>query len=329
MIIAITTAGFDKLSLCREQHDYAQGIIDGKLIDHQFFGLIYGADRDDDWTSPEVWARANPSMGHTFDQDNIRAACVEAQNSPRKENSFKRYRLNIWTEQETRWLQMDRWNDCGGAVDAETLKGRECFAGLDLASTTDVAALSLVFPDDDGGYDVLPFFWVPADTAGERERGAGVPYSTWGKAGLIELTEGDVIDFDVIRTRIGELGEQYNIREIAIDRWNSTQLQTQLAGDGFEVVPFGQGFKDMTSPTKELERLILSRKIRHGDNPVLAWMAGNVTVKSDAADNLKPDKERSTEKIDGIVATIMALGRAMVVEEKFVSRYENQGLRTI
>jgi phage terminase large subunit-like protein len=201
--------------------------------------------------------------------------------------------------------------------------GRACYAGLDLASTTDLAALVLLFPDVDGSYDILHWAWAPERACRERERTNKTRYDAWVRQGLIAQTPGDVVDYDRIRVKILELGELYDIRDI--DRWNSTQLATQLQGDGFEVVGFGQGFASMTAPTKELESLMLSGKLRHGGNPVLRWMAGNVTVETDAAGNLKPSKKKSTEKIDGIVALIMALGRAMVRPE-LDSVYDGQGV---
>lgn len=329
LMVAITTAGYDRHSICWEQHDYAKKVLESVIPDDEFFGYIAAAGEEDDWTKPETWRKANPSLGITMNEEGFAADCREAQESPAKENSFKRYRLNIWTEQAVRWLRMDRWDACGVApVDPAALKGRRCYAALDLSSTTDITALVLLFPDDAGGYQLLVFFWVPAENARERERRDRVPYMQWIKEGHIEATAGDVIDYDVIRRRINELGELYDIEELAIDRWNATQITTQLEGDGFTMIPFGQGFASMSAPSKELEKLVLGGKIAHGRNPVLRWMATNVSAKGDAAGNLKPDKETSTERIDGIVATIMALGRAMVRPER-KTVYETRGVLTL
>jgi phage terminase large subunit-like protein len=330
--ISITTAGYDKESICYEQHRYAKAILAGEIVDHQFFSFIAAAQEEDDWTDPAVWRKANPSYGITISEDSFKADALEAQNSAARENAFRRYRLNQWTEQDVRWLQMERWDECDIAIvyegEIEPLAGKLCYAGLDLASTTDLAALVLLFPDTDGSYDILCWFWAPERACRERERTNKTRYDAWVRQGLITQTPGDVVDYDRIRVKILELGELYDIREIAIDRWNSTQLATQLQGDGFEVVGFGQGFASMTAPTKELESLMLSGKLRHGGNPVLRWMAGNVTVETDAAGNLKPSKKKSTEKIDGIVALIMALGRAMVRPE-LDSVYDGQGVDLI
>ncbi len=320
LMLSISTAGYDRDSIGYEQYRYAKDVLAGLILDTSFFAYIAEAEEGDDWKDPAIWKQANPSLGITIKETELAESCREAQASPAKENAFRRYRLNQWTEQDVRWLSLDRWDACG--IDspsewlshvAEALDGRECYAGLDLASTTDIAALVLLFPDGDS-YDVLPYFWVPEQASKERERRNRVRLTEWIRSGLIEQTPGDVIDYDRIRTKIGEIGQKVRIREIAIDRWNSTQLATQLQGDGFEVIGFGQGFASMTAPTKELEALVLSGRIRHGGNAVLRWMAGNVSVEQDAAGNLKPSKKKSTEKIDGIVALVMALGRAMVTE---------------
>lgn len=272
-----------------------------------FFAFIAAAAPEDDWTSPEVWKKANPSFGIRINAEQFAEDCREAQESPAKENSFRRYRLNQWTEQDVRWLNMEKWDACAAMLGE--LEGRDCFAGLDLSCTTDISALVLVFPGDER-YDVLPFFWVPEEGARLRERRDHVPYTKWIREGHIQATPGEVVDYDVIRQRITELGEHFNIREICIDRWNATQLATQLTGDGFEIVAFGQGYASMNAPTKKLEELVLSGKIAHGGNPVLRWMAGNVSIEQDAAGNWKPSKKKSIERIDGIVGLIMGLDRA-------------------
>jgi phage terminase large subunit-like protein len=325
LVIHITTSDFDRESICNEKHDYALKVRDGVIRNPAFLPVIYEASHDDDWTDSKVWARVNPGLGISVPLTYYQAECQRAKDSPAYENTFKRLHLNLRTEQDVRWLALDKWDACAAQVNAETLKGRECYAGLDLATTTDVAALVLIFPDA-GGYQVRPYFWVPRDNALKREKRDRVPYITWSKKGLIELTDGNVVDYDVIRKRINDLGKLYKIRSIAIDRWNSTQLSTQLVGDGFELVAYGQGFKDMTAPSKELEKLVLSQKIAHAGNPVLRWMASNVSVEMDAAGNVKPSKKKSTEKIDGIVALVMALGIAMVRTDRKRSIYETRGL---
>ncbi len=229
--------------------------------------------------------------------------------------------------QDVRWLSRVSWDACGGApIDEASLVGRKCYAGLDLFTTTGVSALVLLFAEEDGAMIVLPSFWIPSDNARKRERRDRVPYQTWARQGLLEMTPGNVIDYDVIRTRINELSKRFCIHKIAIDPWNATQLSVQLQRDGFEVVTFGQVFKDMTAPTKELEKLAVSGKLRHGGHPVLRWMASHVSVETDAAGNQKPSKKKSTDRIDGIVAGVMALGRALVAGPEKRSVYETHGV---
>lgn len=318
--LSVTTAGYDKHSICWEQHAYAEQVLSGVIYDPAFFAYIVAAAADDDWTDPEVWKKANPSFGITVNADQFAEDFREARESPAKENSFRRYRLSQWTEQDVRWLQMEKWDAC--ATKPQNVEGRECWGGLDLSSTTDLTAFVLVFPDGDR-YEVLPFFWVPEEGARRRERRDRVPYGLWIKDGFIEATPGEAIDYDRIRRCINELGERFAIQSIAIDRWNATQLAGQLEGDGFEMVAFGQGFASMNAPTKKLEELVLSGRLAHGGNPVLRWMASNVSIENDAADNWKPSKKKSRERIDGIVALIMALERACSGEAAIKWYYED------
>lgn len=307
LLLSITTAGYDRKSICWEQHAYAERCIADPSVDPAFFGCIYAASPEDDWKAEATWHKANPSLGETITVESFAADAREADQSPSKLNSFLRYRLNVWTTQDVRWMAPDAWAKCGGPLRGD-LEKREWFAGLDLASTTDLSALVLVSQDEDGTFDVIPFFWVPEQNAAERTLRDKVDYVGWIRDGYIRATDGNVTDYDVIRRDINELAEKYNIRQIAIDRWNATQLATQLQGDGREVVGFGQGYGSMSSPSKQLEALVLAEKIRHASHPVLSWMAANVAVQSDHQGNLKPSKAKSTERIDGIVSLVMAIG---------------------
>jgi phage terminase large subunit-like protein len=307
LLLSITTAGYDRKSICWEQHAYAERCMADPSVDPAFFGCIYAAGPEDDWKDPKTWHKANPSLGETITVESFAADAREADQSPSKLNSFLRYRLNVWTTQDTRWIAPDAWARCGKPLDAD-LEKREWYAGLDLASTTDLSALVLVSQASDGTFDVLPFFWVPEANAAERTLRDKVDYVGWIRDGFIRATDGNVTDYDVIRRDINELAKKYNIRQVGIDRWNATQLATQLQGDGVNVLGFGQGYGSMSSPSKQLENLVLSERIRHGNHPVLAWMAANVAVQSDHQGNIKPSKARSTERIDGIVALVMGLG---------------------
>ena len=310
LTVAITTAGvYRPESIGWEQHNHAAQVLEGALEDDGYFAYIAAADPDDDWTDPQVWAAANPNLGVSLKMDYLREKCDDAQRSASYLNTFLRLHLNIWTQQVTRWLTMADWH--AGNLETAGLAGQECWGGLDLATTTDIAALVLVFPDANGWYDVLCKFWIPEDTVLERSRRDLVPYDAWVRDGWMKATPGNVTDYEVIRRDIKALGELYDVQEIGFDRWNANQIAVQLADDGFEVVPVGQGYASLSGPSKELERLVLSHRIAHAGNPVLRWMASNVALERDAADNIKPSKAKSTEKIDGIVALVMALDRAI------------------
>ena len=224
---------------------------------------------------------------------------------------------------------MEKWDLCDGKVMEEELKGRVCYGGLDLSSTTDITAFSLVFPplDDEEEYIILPYFWIPEDTLDLRVKRDHVPYDIWQRQGYLQTTEGNVVHYGYIEKFIEKLGEKFNIREIAFDRWGAVQMVQNLENMGFTVVPFGQGFKDMSPPTKELMKLTLEKKLIHGGHPILRWNMDNVFIKTDPAGNIKADKEKSTEKIDGVIATIMALDRAIRCgNNSSESVYDNRGI---
>ena len=309
----ITTAGTDTNSICYEVHQKAKDLIEGRKHDPTFYPVIYGAEPEDDWTDPAVWKKANPSLGITVGIDKVKDACQSAKENPGEENAFRQLRLNQWVKQEIRWMPMDKWDLCADPVDAAELEGRVCYGGLDLSSTTDITAFVLVFPplDEEEKYKVLPFFWVPEDTLDLRVRRDHVPYDTWKLTGDLFTTEGNVIHYAFIEKYIEQLGEKYFIKEICYDRWGATMLSQDLEGMGFTVVPFGQGFASMSPPTKELMKLVLEQKIAHGGHPVLRWNMDNVFVRQDPAGNIKMDKAKSTERIDGAVAMVMALDRAI------------------
>ena len=309
----ITTAGTDIHSICYETHQKALDILEGRKIDPTFYPVIYGASETDDWTDPAVWKKANPSLGETIGIDKVIAACESAKQNPGEENAFRQLRLDQWVKQAVRWMPLDKWDACAFPVNEEDLEGRICYGGLDLSSTTDVTAFVLVFPplDENDKYYILPYFWVPEDTLELRVRRDHVPYDVWERQGHLFTTEGNVVFYAAIEKFIEKLNERFNIREVAFDRWGAVQMVQNLESDGFTVVPFGQGFKDMSPPTKELMKLVLEKKIAHGGHPVLRWMMDNIYIRTDPAGNIKADKERSTEKIDGAIATIMGLDRAI------------------
>jgi len=325
----ITTAGCDQNSICWELHDYALKVQKGVIQDPTFLPVVYNAEEGDNWKDPAVWAKANPSLGVTIKLDYLERECARAQETPAYENTFRRLHLNQWTRQETRWLPLDKWDACAGRVDPAMLAGQRCWAGLDLASTEDITALALVFADEDGGYDVLPYFWIPEATIERRTRRDRVPYELWARQGLVYTTPGNSCDYSFIRQKLNDLAEIYDIEDVAIDPWNARQLGGELMEDGFDVVDFRQGYVSMSAPTKELLRLVLAGKLRHGGNPVLRWMADNMVVTTDAAANIKPAKDKSTERIDGMVALIMALDRGTRRAPVRRSAYESHGLVSV
>lgn len=329
LIVGITTAGFDRQSLCWELHEYTEKVLDGALQDDSWFGAIYAIDdADNDPFDESIWPKANPNLGVSVKLDDMRRLAMKAREMPSALNSFLRLRLNRWTQAESSWINMDVWRENAAPVDADALKGRTCYGGLDLSSTTDITAFVLVFPPTGAGdrYHVLCRFWIPEDSMRERSLRDRVPYDAWVRDGYITATPGNVIDYDYVLAQIDEDAQRYDIAEIAFDRWGATRIVQDLEDAGMAVVQFGQGFSSMSSPTKELERLLLARKLAHGGNPVLSWMAGNVVVREDPAGNIKPDKGRSSEKIDGIVALIMALDRALRHTKAAGSVYEERGL---
>ena len=318
LVLAITTAGSDKNSICYEQHLKALDILEGRKIDQTFYPVVYSVPEDADWADEKNWYLANPSLGYTVQVDRMREAFQQAKENPAEENVFRTLRLCQWVGSDVRWIPEDVYDKGNLEIDIDSLKGCDCYAGLDLSSTSDITAFVMVFPPEgEGGkYTVVPHFWLPRETLSLRVRRDHVPYDIWERQGLFHVTEGNVVDYNFVRKTINELAEEFHICEIGVDRWNATQLITDLEGDGFTMVPIGMGFKDMSPGMKELYKLLLEGKIIHGGNPVLKWMAGNVVAEVDAAENIKPSKKKSTEKIDGIVAWIMGLDRCIRREQQ-------------
>lgn len=328
LFFIITTAGTDKQSICYELHTKALDIMNGRKNDSTFYPVVYGLEEGDDWNDEANWYKANPSLGHTIAIERVREAYKNALENPAEENVFKQLRLNMWTNSTVVWIPEHIYDKGNSPIDIDSLAGRDCYAGLDLASTSDITAFVLVFPprSEDEKYIVLPFFWLPEDTLELRCRRDHVLYDVWERQGYIHTTEGNVIHYGFIERFIEDLGKKYHIKEIAYDRWNATQMVQNLEDEGFTMVPFGQGFKDMSPPSKELYKLLMEGSIIHGGNPVLKWMAQNVVMRTDPAGNIKPDKERSVEKIDGIVALIMGLDRCIQNGGETTSIYDERDM---
>jgi phage terminase large subunit-like protein len=325
----ITTAGTDRHSIAYELHTKAVDILEGRRVDPTFYPVVYGLKDDEDWEDEANWYKVNPSLGYTVDIERLRDAYREAKQNPADEVTFKWLRMNMWVSSTTAWIPDAIFMKGNEEIDMASLDGRECYAGLDLSSTGDITAFVLMFPprDLDEKYVVLPFFWVPEETIPQRVKAASVPYDVWEKQGHLLATEGNVIHYDFIEHFIEELGQKYHILEIAFDRWGATQMVQDLEGMGFTVVPFGQGYSSMSAPTKEFYKILMEGRMVHGGNPVLRWMAGNVVIDTDPAGNIKVTKARSKEKIDGIVAAIMALDRCIRNQgQQQGSVYDQRGL---
>lgn len=325
LIVAITTAGWDRTSVAFEQREYARQIADGALTDPTFLGVCYTVDDKADWTDPDVWRAAAPSLGETVDLSYYERKCNEAKGQPSAQNSFRTLMLCQWVGQSTRIIPMPDWDSCSEQAQP-SLKGQRCFGGLDLSKTTDMTALVLDFPLPNGKHVWVPHVWVPEE--GLRERGLRdrAPYEQWVEQGFLRTSPGNVIDYDLtIKPALREAAELYDLVDISYDRWGATQLAQELEDDGFTMVKVGQGFASMSPPTKELLRLIVSHQLLPGDNAVLTWMADNAGGETDAAENLKFSKTRSATRIDGLVAGVMALDGAMRRGRKRVSIYEERG----
>ena len=331
LAIFLTTAGYDKNSICYEYHEYARQVLEGTIKDETFYPVIYAADEEkDDWQSIKTWRKANPNLGITINEDFLKQEANKASKIPAYQNTFKRLYLNIWTQQHNRWIDLDLWDEQAGMIVEDKLKGRLCYGGLDLAAVSDIAAWVMVFPGekDSEHMEVLSRFWCPEKKLYDDSNRYRDQYQKWNKEGFLKTTPGDYIDYAAIKKQIINDAKQFKLKDMNVDRlFQAHQLAGELEDEGITILGMGQGFLSMAKPMKDLERLLLARKIEHGGNPVLRWMADNVAVKQDPAGNLKPDKAQSQGKIDGIVALLMALDRAIRHQKKSV--YEDRGVRSV
>lgn len=329
LTVFFTTAGHDKNSVCFEYYLKAKQVAAEPWRDPTFLPLIFEATPQDDWKDPAVWKKANPNYGISINPVNFQVSFNEACENKRLENDFKRLHLNMWTEQLERWIPMDQWDDCGEKQFTERdLEDLICIGGLDLSSKIDLTCFVLLFIDDDGNVYVLPFFWLPQADIQLKEEKDNVPYREWAKAGYIELTPGDIIDYAYIRKKINALGDRFRIREIAFDPYRAEQIAVQLGQDGFVMVEVRQGFPKLSEPSKELEALLQARKFRHNGHPILRWMAQNAAAEVNAQGDIMPSKKLAKQRMDGIAATVTALSRVIVYEGAKKSRYEDEGLFT-
>jgi phage terminase large subunit-like protein len=307
LLLAISTAGYDRHSILWELYAHAQKVAESPDLDPSFLPVLYEAPVDADWTKERVWKKANPALGDFRSLEEMRTACARAQEIPAQENNFRRLYLNQWTEQAARWIAVSAWDACKAPRPRAALGGRRCYVGMDLSSTADLTALVAVFPDDTG-FDVLAQFFVPRERIRDRSLRDRVPYDQWARDGYLTATPGPVVDYEAVRLALLAWHTEFDVRMVAYDPWNATDLVSRLEKqEGLACVPMRQGFGSLSAPTKSLEKAVLARQLRHDGHPVLRWNLSNVSVESDPQGNLKPSKVLSTERIDGVVALIMAV----------------------
>jgi len=320
ILFGITTAGQEPTSFCGMLHDYAVQVATGALEDDSLLVYVATLDDGDDWTDPRVWIKANPNLGVSIREDELADKAAKAANDLAGQNAFRRLRLNQWLSASSRAIDLARWDACRGELTPLELEahnaGRVCYAGLDLSSTTDLSAAVFAFPPDVEGepFDVVARLYMPEERAFDPEarRRDRVPYDAWCDAGLVVPTPGAVVDYAWIRRDVLDFADRFTLRQVGFDPYNAQALVSQLQDeDGLEMIVMRQGFLSMSDPTKQLLRLLLLGRLRHGGHEVLRWMADNLVVRSDPAGNVKPDKEKSRQRIDGIVALVMALDLAI------------------
>jgi len=329
--VEITTAGVGQLSICWRHHDYTAKLMDGvetgAFVDPAWFGFIAHAEADDDYTEESTWRKANPNWGVSVKSDYLRDKAAKARQLPAAQNVFRQKHLNQWTEQAERWIDMRAWDACAGAIQTTRGQGRPAYAGLDLASTRDLAACCVVLNAADDVIEVVPRLWIPEARLDERTRSDRVPYAQWVAEGLLFVTPGNVIDFARVRTDTLALCDEWGVGEVGYDPWNALQLALEFEQAGLVMAQTRQGFATMTNPMAELGARVTSGQLRHGGHPVLRWMAGNMVAARDAAGNLKPDRKRAVDKIDGIVALLMGLDR--LLRHMIGSAYETHDVMTV
>jgi phage terminase large subunit-like protein len=341
LVFRITNSGFDRTSVCWNEHDYSIKVLQGTVQNEAWFAYVCALDDEEKWTDLRELRKANPGLGTILPESYLREQVKSAQGMPSKENIVKRLNGCVWTEQSERWLDLAAWDACGGAIDLAALRGKPCMMGLDAASTNDFAATCKLF-EDEGRYVAAWRFWLPEGSLEEatspRPEAVRIQLREWADRGFITLTPGPVIDYDHIEAEILKDAQDFDVQRLAFDRWNVTQLVTHLRDalgsrynpatgkDEPRVFDFPQTMAQMSAPSKELEKLVTERKLRHGGNPVARWMASNVTLRYGPNAQIKPDRERSGDKIDGIIALVMALDMASREAESGPSVYEERGL---
>ena len=311
LLWVITTAGSNRSGICYEVRTFVTKLLDGVIEDHSQFGIIYGLDDGDAWDTEPALIKANPNWGISVRPEVLVPLQAKAMQLPSAINNFKTKHLNEWVNADTAWMDMRAWDACAdGALDLDTFEGQPCWIGLDLASKTDIAALVLVFqhPDLADAYAVFAKYYLPEDTVNAS---GNSQYPGWMRTGRLTVTPGNVIDFGWIEADLVQMASRFGIQAVAFDPFQATQLSTRMLGEGLPMIEVRPTVLNFSEPMKSLEALVLQKKLIHDGDPVMGWMASNVVAHLDAKDNIYPRKERPENKIDGIVALIMALSRAI------------------
>lgn len=329
LMFIITTAGFNKAGACYAYRDNVIKILRGINQDDTLFGMIYTLDKNEEWDIPKMWVKSNPNLGVSLSVDYLAGEIKDAKNRPEAVRNVMTKNVNLWVDAEKTWILDEKWMQCVGSTTLEDLRGCDCWGGLDLSNVSDITAFVLLFNENDK-FQLLPFFWIPEEKMLEKVRKENINYDHWVREGFVKVTPGNVTDYDFVQADILRITVDYNLKSTAYDRWNSSQTIINLTDEGLTFNPFGQGYGSMSAPTKQFEALVLSERVEHFGNPVLRWMLSSTLVKTDPAGNIKPDKEKSTQKIDGIVSSIMALGEWMTAQADDDSNpYNDRGLLTL
>ena len=329
LMFIITTAGFNKAGACYAYRDNVIKVLRGVNQDDTLFGMIYTLDANEEWDNPKMWIKSNPNLGVSLSVDYLAGEIKDAKTRPEAVRNVMTKNVNLWVDAEKTWILDEVWQKCDGLSRVEDLKDCDCWGGLDLSNVSDITAFILLF-NENNRFQLLPFFWIPEEKMLEKIRKENINYDHWVRQGFVKVTPGNITDYDFVKADILKIAADYNLKSTAYDRWNSSQTIIDLSNEGLIFNPFGQGYGSMSAPTKQFEALVLSGQIEHFGNPVLRWMLSSTLVKIDPAGNIKPDKEKSTQKIDGIVASIMALGEWMTDQANDDSNpYNDRGLLTL
>jgi phage terminase large subunit-like protein len=324
----ITTAGSNRAGICYEQRSYLTKILQDQVEDDNYFGVIYTAEEKKNWKSPKTWALANPNLNVSFYEDEMKRLCNKAQELASAQNAFLTKHLNIWVNADQSWMNMEKWEKCGASLNIESYAGMDCWIGVDLASKIDIASVGVLFKerkDDDDEYIFFSKNYLPEENVHSEAHAKSAHYEGWAKEGWFTLTSGNMMDIDFIADEIRELLSKFNVKEVAFDPWQATQIMGQLGDEGATVVEVRPTVQNFSDPMKTLEALVGAKRFKHENNPVLNWMVSNVVCHRDAKDNIYPRKEQEQNKIDGVIALLMALNMALA-DDNSGSVYDGRGV---